>query len=595
MTPSTDVKRTSCSRENTMPREEKRKRSVEFVKCFLDDDERTKSSPPTLDNMEAELTEGNVSMWLPRSDESDDDGVDSSTHSVDISISLPSISSGSPDLKKGITKKRILSDNELNQDLSAKRSFMCLLVDEASNNKDLYNKQQGQTTGRYRRLMLLLAIVLFIVGGIVGGLIFLRSGKKNDSSSSTTKTSQDDRNFGIAPTPAPTRVINMFPTETPESIPTPLQFTDAIPAEPTSAPTLSSTTVRPTTNTPTSTPTLSSTTFIPTTNTDAETSAIPTLSPTSSCTKELEEEMNNPLIVLCIGDSITAGSGSECPEDDCTDERFGDSNGRDGAYSMPANLAIYLARGASDDGSPISDTERTALYENSYVLYKNEDEIDRTLPDDDDHVSVFSVDPNKAVVYNLGQSGRTLTESDKQYKEYWKYDFVVGTGTFTQLVRADGTTTESLPSNWNTAIVALGTNDATLEELTESSYNEAMTELLALISETTSVVEPAIFLSTTPPRDAVGVANEKWDPWNYDVIMNQLPSWIRDYTQMYALGLVDYATLLMAGFIDQDLDTENIYLSDGLHPNNVGYDLMAAEVARNVFLQRQEKYQPCSR
>jgi len=423
----------------------------------------------------------------------------------------------------------------------------------------------------------------------------------------------------------------MFPTETPESIPTPLQFTDAIPAEPTSAPTLSSTTVRPTTNTPTSTPTLSSTTvrpttntptstptlssttvrpttntptstptlssttFIPTTNTDAETSAIPTLSPTSSCTKELEEEMNNPLIVLCIGDSITAGSGSECPEDDCTDERFGDSNGRDGAYSMPANLAIYLARGASDDGSPISDTERTALYENSYVLYKNEDEIDRTLPDDDDHVSVFSVDPNKAVVYNLGQSGRTLTESDKQYKEYWKYDFVVGTGTFTQLVRADGTTTESLPSNWNTAIVALGTNDATLEELTESSYNEAMTELLALISETTSVVEPAIFLSTTPPRDAVGVANEKWDPWNYDVIMNQLPSWIRDYTQMYALGLVDYATLLMAGFIDQDLDTENIYLSDGLHPNNVGYDLMAAEVARNVFLQRQEKYQPCSR
>ena len=304
----------------------------------------------------------------------------------------------------------------------------------------------------------------------------------------------------------------------------------------------------------------------------------PTLKPTANPT------CDEPLIVVCVGNSITAGSQSEC-EDPC-DERFGDESGRGGGYSYPANLAILLARDpsmaiSSFTTASITDAEREALYANSYVLFRDGDDIDTSEPNDDIHVSVFSADPSKAIVYNLGHSGRTLTDL-QQYSSYWKFDFLTNSGDNAQLVRVDDETYESIQP-WDAAVVMLGTNDAKDDaDVEESEFNDDMTDLLAGMLDTAKSIEQStIFLGTVPPRETDEV-EDGWDDFDYDLLRFTIPNWIRTYAATYSLPVIEFHDVIASGFEDGDYNTENAFLSDGLHPNNDGYLAMAVEAAGDL-------------
>lgn len=254
------------------------------------------------------------------------------------------------------------------------------------------------------------------------------------------------------------------------------------------------------------------------------------------------QEKCSPMIVVCIGDSITAGgmSTSHCPGDTCDqrDAMFikGEEDVRGGALSYPAQLAVMLSRDDSSDKGIATPEELDALYAHS-----------STVGDD---YAMFSVDPTKLIVYNYGRNAATVTNVDSNdNSQYWK------------------AVIPSLP-RWDAAIVTLGTYDAAEASLTDAEFDA---ELEILVNELRRMNEGEVFLGITPP-----IAEESHP--DYERIMGSalagvgIPDYIVSLAKDYHAKLVDFKSALSTEMLVADPKS---FSADGFHPNWNGYTRMA--------------------
>lgn len=155
-------------------------------------------------------------------------------------------------------------------------------------------------------------------------------------------------------------------------------------------------------------------------------------------------------------------------------------------------------------------------------------------------------------VINYGMSGRTLMDNtERSYRDTGYIDMV-------KIQSPD------------ILLVMLGTNDSKQEVWDASRYRQ---EYIALVQELQEIASrPDIYLMIPPkayPYDGDTIVYGI----NNDIIRDEIRGIIADVSSVTGTGLIDLYAV-----------TENHpeYFMDGVHPNQKGYEVLAAEICRQI-------------
>lgn len=161
--------------------------------------------------------------------------------------------------------------------------------------------------------------------------------------------------------------------------------------------------------------------------------------------------------------------------------------------------------------------------------------------------ALLEAEIENVVVKNFGKSGKTVMDTEDAYVKTKFY-------------------ASALKSNADINIIALGTNDAKDEHWDEPNFVESYAEL---VNVSLANYEDTVLLVPIPQLE------DGWY-WTNQVINTRLPQLVRDVAEDFG----EYAPTVVD--VSAAFNQSSLYYADIIHPNDLGYALIAHAVADAV-------------
>lgn len=232
---------------------------------------------------------------------------------------------------------------------------------------------------------------------------------------------------------------------------------------------------------------------------------------------------------------------------------------RTAALIIGAIIVFLIALNVSSTGSKLGSIESKSSVDKLITVACVGDSITRgsgsSNPETTSYPGVLQSNLGKDFhVLNYGVSGTTALKTSE--KPFWRSDMY----------------SLSLKSKPNYVIIMFGTNDSKKKAWRESEFEANYMELIKKYQALST--KPVIFLCVPPPY----YAKESLFGIQGDIINNELPRIIPKIAKAAGIRLVNIYHFLGG----ENMDKENMF-SDGLHPNDDGYEVIANQVSASIL------------